>query len=66
MKKLNEWFKAVLPQLVKRFVLSKKDVICAGMNKKLDLPILNEKEELQLIEGLFEGMVTALDNLEKK
>ena len=48
MDKLNVWFKSVFPKLVKRYIVSKKDFLCIAMNKKLNLPILNEKEELEL------------------
>jgi len=66
MDKINSWFKSVFPKLVKRYIVSKKDFLCNAMNKKLNLPILNEKEELELIEGVFDGMILGLDTLEKK
>ena len=44
---------------------SKKDVIIAKINKKLDIPLLSEKDEAELIEGIWETVEEAILEIKK-
>ena len=44
----------VIQNLIIKFLLSNKDKIIAGINKKIDLPWASEKDEKELIEGIWE------------
>ena len=44
----------VIQNLIIKFLLSNKDQIVAGINKKIDLPWASEKDEKELIEGIWE------------
>tara|TARA_R110002051_G_scaffold305134_1_gene374892 strand:- start:787 stop:972 length:186 start_codon:yes stop_codon:yes gene_type:complete len=44
---------AALRGLAVKMILSQKDKIVKGINEKMDLPFLNEKDEAELIEGLW-------------
>lgn len=65
MDKLMKIFGKLLPKLAKKLVMSKKDVILANMNKKLNLPLLDEQDELELLEGVWSCLEEALDEAEK-
>ena len=55
MDRLMKVFQGILPKLAKKLILSKKDVIIANMNKKMDLPLLDEDDERELLEGAWEA-----------
>ena len=61
MERLMKIFQGILPKLAKKLILSKKDVIIANMNKKMDLPLLDEDDERELLEGAWEALEEALD-----
>ncbi len=61
MERLMKVFQGILPKLAKKLILSKKDVIIANMNKKMDLPLLDEDDERELLEGAWEALEEALD-----
>ena len=50
----------VLYGLIYKLFASKKDEVIANMNKKIDLPFLNEKDEKELLEGLWQLMDESL------
>jgi len=61
MEKLMQVFGNLLPKLAKKLILSKKDQIIDGMNKKMDLPLLDEQDERELLEGIWSAVEDALD-----
>ena len=61
MERLMKVIQGILPKLAKKLILSKKDVIIANMNKKMDLPLLDEDDERELLEGAWEALEEALD-----
>ena len=68
---MNKFLKAI-KNLGLKFALkqirSKKDKILDGINKKMDLPLLNEKEERELLDGiwgLFDDMLVEVENESK-
>tara|TARA_B100001250_G_C19799618_1_gene790379 strand:+ start:1838 stop:2035 length:198 start_codon:yes stop_codon:yes gene_type:complete len=65
MDKLMKMFGSLLPKLAKKLVLSKKDAILTKMNAKMDLPLLDEKDERELLEGIWGAIEDALDEVSK-
>ena len=61
MEKLMKVFGSLLPKLAKKLILNKKDSIIDGMNKKMNLPLLDEDDERELLEGIWSAMEDALD-----
>ena len=48
-----------------KLVLSKKEQIIKTINSKIDLPLLNEKDEQELLEGLWEVIETGVKEVLK-
>ena len=44
---------SVLKKMAVKMVLGQKDKIIAGLNKKLDVPFMSEKDEKEMLEGLW-------------
>ena len=44
---------AILEKLAAKMVLSKKDKIIEAMNKKIHIPFASEKDEKEILEGLW-------------
>ena len=61
MDKLMKVFGKILPKLAKKLILSKKDVIIDKMNEKMNLPLLDEDDERELLEGAWSAMEEAID-----
>lgn len=43
----------ILKKMAVKMVLGQKDKIIAGLNKKLDVPFMSEKDEKEMLEGLW-------------
>jgi hypothetical protein len=65
MDKLMKVFGSLLPKLAKKMILSKKEVILTSMNKKMNLPLLDEDDERELLEGLWSALEDAIDEAGK-
>jgi hypothetical protein len=61
MDKLMKVLQGILPKLAKKLIVSKKDAILSKMNAKMDLPLLDEKDERELLEGIWSAIEDALD-----
>ena len=44
----------IIKKIGAKMILGKKDKIITALNAKLDLPFLNEKDEKELLEGIWE------------
>ena len=64
MKKLVKWLQEYAKSYIKTYVKSNKNEIVAKINKKVDLPFLNEKQEGELIESVYEIIVEVFDDTE--
>ena len=62
MKKFAEWLKKYALSYVKTYVKSNKNEIVTKINKKVDLPFLNEKQEGELIESIYSIIVEVFDD----
>ena len=43
----------ILKKMAVKMVLGQKDKIIADLNKKLDVPFMSEKDEKEMLEGLW-------------
>jgi len=57
---------AILEKLAAKMILSKKDKIIAAMNKKIDIPFASEKDEQEILEGLWTVVEDAIQDGFKK
>tara|TARA_Y100000310_G_scaffold292903_1_gene322053 strand:+ start:158 stop:343 length:186 start_codon:yes stop_codon:yes gene_type:complete len=55
----------VLKSLAVKMILGQKDKIIANMNKKIDVPFMNEKDEAELLEGVWEVVEEAVKEAAK-
>ena len=55
----------VLKSLAVKMILGQKDKIIANMNKKIDVPFMNEKDEAELLEGIWEVVEEAVKEAAK-
>ena len=55
----------VLKGLAVKMVLGQKDKIITGLNKKLDIPFMSEKDEKELLEGVWEVVEEAVKEAAK-
>ena len=62
MKKFAEWLKEYALSYVKTYIKSNKNEIVTKINKKVDLPFLNEKQEGELIESIYSIIVEVFDD----
>tara|TARA_Y100000004_G_C8605723_1_gene282548 strand:- start:110 stop:313 length:204 start_codon:yes stop_codon:yes gene_type:complete len=62
MKKFVTWLQSYALTYVKNYVKTNKTEIVAKINKKVDLPFLNEKQEGELIESVYEIIVEVFDD----
>jgi hypothetical protein len=62
MKKLVKWIKDYALTYAKGYIKQNKNEIVTKINKKIDLPFLNEKQEGELIEGLYETILEVFDD----
>jgi len=60
-------FLAMLKKMGMKFAIgqirSKKDQILDGINKKMDLPLLNEADERELLDGVWSLIEEVLDEI---
>ena len=47
-------------------IRSKKDQLLDGINKKMDIPLLNEKDERELLDGIWSIFDEMLTEVEKE
>jgi|TARA_R100000329_G_C7462550_1_gene162905 nickel-dependent lactate racemase len=62
MKKFVKWLQEYAKSYIKNYVKNNKNEIVAKINKKVDLPFLNEKQEGELIESVYEIIVEVFDD----
>ena len=64
MKKFVEWLQEYALTYVKNYIKNNKNEVVTKINKKVDLPFLNEKQEGELIESIYEIIVEVFDDTE--
>ena len=66
MKKFVKWLQEYALTYVKNYIKNNKNEVVTKINKKVDLPFLNEKQEGELIESIYEIIVEVFDDEENK
>lgn len=64
MKKFVKWLQEYALTYVKNYIKNNKNEVVTKINKKVDLPFLNEKQEGELIESIYEIIVEVFDDTE--
>ena len=62
MKKFVKWLQTYAQTYIKHYVKNNKKEIVNKINRKIDLPFLNEKQEGDLIESIYEIIVEVVDD----
>ena len=62
MKKLIAWIKSYALTYAKDYLKTNKDEIVVKLNKKVNLPVLNEKQEAKLLEAVYEVVLEVFDD----
>ena len=62
MGKFAKLFEKLIKKYAIQFLKSKKDETITKWNKKIDLPLLNEKDEKELLEGLWNLVEDTIDD----
>ena len=62
MKKFVKWLQTYAQTYIKHYVKNNKKEIVKKINRKIDLPFLNEKQEGDLIESIYEIIVEVVDD----
>lgn len=65
MDKLMKVFGSLLPKLALKMIRNKKDDILTKMNEKMNLPLLDEADERELLEGIWSALEDAIDEAGK-
>lgn len=65
MDKLMKVFGSLLPKLALKMIRNKKDDILTKMNEKMNLPLLDEADERELLEGIWSAIEEAIDEAGK-
>ena len=55
----------VLKGLAVKMVLGQKDKIIINLNKKIDVPFMSERDEKELLEGIWEVVEEAVKEVAK-
>jgi len=62
MKKLVEWIKGYALTYAKSYLKTNKEQIIVKLNKKIDLPVLSEKQEGKLLEAVYDVVLEVFDD----
>ena len=64
MKKLVEWIKGYALTYAKNYLKTNKNQIIVKLNKKINLPVLSEKQEGELLEAVYDVVLEVFDDSE--
>ena len=65
MKKLKQFLENFALDYVIKYLQNNKADVIKTANSKLDLPILNEKQEKELLEAIYEVILTIVSGIKK-
>ena len=60
MKKLTDFLKSFAIDYVIKYLNDNKDEVVKKLNSEINLPILNEKQEKQLLDAIYESTLTVV------
>ena len=65
MKKLVAWIKGYALTYAKDYLKNNKAEVVAKLNKRIDLPLLDEKKEADLMSAIYDVLLEAFDDKKK-
>ena len=63
MKKLTDFLKGFAIDYVIKYLNDNKEELVAKLNKEINLPILNEKQEKDLLDAIYESTLTVVKGI---
>ena len=65
MKKLTDFLKGFAIDYVIKYLSDNKDEVVAKLNKEINGPILNEKQEKELLDAIYDTTLTVVKGIKK-
>ena len=65
MNKLGQFLQKFALDYVVKYLINNKAEVIKSANKKVNLPILNEKQEAELMEAIYEVVVDVVKGIKK-
>ena len=65
MKKLTDFLKNFAIDYVIKYLTENKDEVVKKLNKEINVPILNEKQEGELLEAIYDSTLTVVKGIKK-
>ena len=65
MKKLTDFLKGFAIDYVIKYLTDNKDEVVAKLNKEINVPILNEKQEKQLLDAIYDSTLTVVKGIKQ-
>ena len=65
MKKLGTFLQSFAMDYVLKYLKSNKPLVISKANKKINLPILNEKQEAELMEAIYDVVIDVVEGIKE-
>ena len=65
MKKLTDFLKGFAIDYVIKYLTDNKDEVVAKLNKEINVPILNEKQEKQLLDAIYDSTLVVVKGIKQ-
>ena len=65
MKKLTDFLKNFAIDYVIKYLMDNKDEVVAKLNKEINVPILNEKQEKELLDAIYDSTLTVVKGIKQ-
>ena len=65
MNKLGQFLQKFALDYVIKYLKNNKSVVIESANAKVNLPILNEKQEAELMEAIYEVLIDVVEGIKK-
>ena len=65
MKKLTDFLKNFAIDYVIKYLMDNKDEVVAKLNKEINVPILNEKQEKELLDAIYDTTLTVVKGIKQ-
>lgn len=65
MKKLVKWIKSYALVYARDYLVKNKTTVIKKLNKKIDLPLLDEKKEADLMSAIYDVLLEAFEDKKK-
>ena len=65
MKKLGDFLQKFALDYVVKYLKGNKPEVIKAVNKKVNLPILNEKQEAELMDAIYDVVIDVVEGIKK-